>query len=297
MRLIRFVFFSNYFLGLLAILLSVEASSQLGLPFNSPAYYVCLFSWTVVYYTTAYVVPKSAAASRNPRSEWYRQHRVFVRCSQWFFSGLGVASGIVLAATFWRNNVTIPVYYWLAAIPVPFAALLYYGFFPALNLRSTGWLKPFVIGFVWAGVVTLFPVMAVRMEQHAELAQPALLPWFFLKNWMFCTVNAIMFDMKDYADDANRQLKTFVVRVGLRRTIFYILMPLLALGLASFLIFASYRDLSNRRLILNGLPFLIMFLVAWSLQNRRRILFYLIVIDGLLLVKACCGIAGVYWTA
>jgi hypothetical protein len=35
-----------------------------------------------------------------------------------------------------------------------------------------------------------------------------------------------MFDIKDYAADHNHQLKTFVVRYGLRKTIFYILIPL-----------------------------------------------------------------------
>ena len=59
------------------------------------------------------------------------------------------------------------------------------------------------------------------------VAEPLLMLWLFVKNWMFCTVNAIMFDMKDYEDDANIELKTFAVRMGLRNTIYYILVPLL----------------------------------------------------------------------
>lgn len=112
---------------------------------------------------------------------------------------------------------------------------------------------------------------------------------------MFCTVNAIMFDMKDYADDANKQLKTFVVRFGLRKTIFFVLIPILLVGLVSFLVFASYRHFGLVPVLFNLLPFLCLLVVAYSLHQRRNILYYLIVIDGLLLVKALCGIAGTFF--
>lgn len=112
---------------------------------------------------------------------------------------------------------------------------------------------------------------------------------------MFCTVNAIMFDMKDYADDANKQLKTFVVRFGLRKTIFFVLMPILLIGLISFLAFASYRHFGLVPVLFNLIPFLSLLAVAYSLHQRRSILYYLIVIDGLLLIKALCGIAGTYF--
>ena len=109
---------------------------------------------------------------------------------------------------------------------------------------------------------------------------------------MFCTVNAIMFDIKDYEDDANRQLKTFVVRIGLKKTIFYVLIPLLLIGLISLLIFTHYKNFKTITIAFNLIPFLSLLFVAYSLQRPKKILYYLIVIDGLLLVKAVCGISG-----
>lgn len=109
---------------------------------------------------------------------------------------------------------------------------------------------------------------------------------------MFITVLCIMFDIKDYATDANQQLKTFVVTYGLRRTIFYIIIPLTILGLSAFLTYALTHHFSVGRIGLNFIPFLLILTVAFSLQKRRSIFFYLIIIDGLMLVKGLCGSLG-----
>lgn len=295
-RIIHFIFFSNYFIGLLAVALSTETVFQLRLPFNDPAFYLLLFSATVLYYTWAYVFPEGAKVPVNPRTIWYKEHRTFIRYSQYILSVLGICC---LSWLLYRNYtalVDLPFYYWFLLSGMLIAALLYYGLLPGafikLNLRNTGWLKAFVIGFVWAGCVSILPVMALRLEQQALNLQPGFLLWLFIKNWMFCTVNAIMFDLKDYADDANHQLKTFVVRFGLRKTIFSILIPLLLIGLMALLLFATYSHFSPVTVFFNMIPFICLLFVAWSLHRRKQILYYLIVIDGLLLLKALCGIAG-----
>ncbi|MEO6283604.1 MAG: UbiA family prenyltransferase [Dyadobacter sp.] len=298
-RIVAFIFFANYFVGLLAVALSVETAFQLGLPLNSAAYYILLFSATVFYYTKAYSVPVSLTVSANPRTEWYRVHPGFVRASQ--VTLIFVCSALI----FWilmkdfAKIISLPFYYWILLATVPAAAILYYGLLPesliSLNLRRTGWFKAFVIGFVWAGCVNLFPVAVVRIEQGITIQEPVLMFWLFVKNWMFCTVNAIMFDMKDYEDDANIELKTFAVRMGLKNTISYVLVPLLLIGLLSFLTFAAYRHFSTPTILLNLIPFVCLLVVAFSLHRPRKILYYLIVIDGLLLVKAVCGITGIFF--
>lgn len=101
-----------------------------------------------------------------------------------------------------------------------------------------------------------------------------------------------MFDLKDYEDDSNQQLKTFVVRYGLKKTIFFVLTPLLLIGVVSLLTFAHFRHFKLIILLFNLIPFILMLGVAWTMLRHKNILYYLIVIDGLLLVKALCGIAG-----
>jgi len=298
-KIIKFIFFANYFVGILAIGLSLESVVQLQLPFNSGVYYALLFCGTVFYYTYAYTGTGSYTTSDNPRTQWYRDHRVFIRISQIVLTSVCVSSGIYIAAKHYENILNLPLPYWFIVVIVALSVLLYYRLLPQsslkLNLRNTGWIKAFVIGFVWACCVNLLPLVMLKIERGHFIAEPFLAVWLFVKNWMFCTVNAIMFDMKDYADDANKQLKTFAVRIGLRKTIFYVLIPLLTIGVISFTVFAWLRNFGMITFLINLVPFICLLIVAYSLQWRKSILFYLIVIDGLLLVKALCGIVGMHF--
>lgn len=292
-KAVEFIFFGNYFVGALAVALSVESAFQLQLHFNSVYYYLLLFFGTVMYYTYAYSGILSTTTSVNPRTVWYARHHTFIRYSQPILLIICIALSLVLISRYYQNILHLPLKYWLIVAVVSLAAIFYYGLsFLKINLRNTGWLKAFIIGFVWACCVNLLPLVILQIERGNYYADPVLMSWLFLKNWMFCTVNAIMFDLKDYEDDSNQQLKTFVVRYGLKKTIFFVLTPLLLIGLISLLFFANFRHFKLIVLLFNLTPFILMLAVAWTMLRHKNILYYLIVIDGLLLVKALCGIAG-----
>ncbi|MEH6308442.1 UbiA family prenyltransferase [Olivibacter sp. CPCC 100613] len=292
-RFIKFVFFGNIFVGILAIALSLETAVQLAIPFNNTAYYLLLFFATMAYYTYAYINVTVSRRHNNPRTQWYQQNIRFAKGNL----GLSTLIGMLLAfGLVWQNRQSLNTLhwtYWLIMAVVTLAIILYYGLLPrsfiSLNIRNSGLLKAFIIGFVWACCVNLFPIIMLKIQHPASLIDPFLVMWLFVKTFMFCTVNAIMFDIKDYAEDANKQLKTFVVRFGLRNTIFQLLIPLLLIGVLSMIIFAYYRHFSFLPLLINILPFALSLLVAYSMHKRHRILYYLIVIDGLLLIKAICG--------
>jgi hypothetical protein len=293
-RLIKFIFFGNYFVGFLAVALSVETCVQLRLPFNSIPYYLLLFCATVMYYTYAYTGVLQSSSGTNLRSEWYRQNQKLVWYTQWFLLLLCTLLGVFIVLNYAANIMELPLSYWAIILVLLLSSVLYYGLLPKaifkLNLRNTGWLKAFVIGFVWAGCVSLIPIVVLRLEQTPHLADPVLITGLFIKNWMFCTINAIMFDIKDYADDSNQQLKTFVVSFGLHRTISYVLIPLSLIGIAAMLGFTHYRHFSMLPVLINLIPFLLLILVSYSMYREKSILYYLVVIDGLVLIKALCGI-------
>jgi hypothetical protein len=188
---------------------------------------------------------------------------------------------------------------WLLIFIFPLVAALYYGINSIsgkYNLRKIGWLKPFIIGFAWAGLVTIYPVLFYDIINKLEYKLNWIAGLLFLKNFMFITVLCIMFDIKDYAADYISRVKTFVVKVGLRKTIFYILLPLTILGLISFIYYAITHQFHQIKLLLNVIPFISLIIVARSLYRRRSIMYYLIIIDGLMLVKAICGsIAMMYF--
>ncbi|QNL48618.1 hypothetical protein H8S90_17760 [Olivibacter sp. SDN3] len=299
-RLIKFFFFGNIFVALLAVALSLEATIQLALPFNSTAYYLILFSATLAYYTYAYtkIIAKPSYAM-DPRTYWYATHRKFTyRSLRLSIIICALLLTYIIVSNF-NALLKLPLFYWSIIVVIILTGLLYYGLVPGsfikLNTRNTGLFKSFVIGFVWACCVNLLPLVMLKIEQQVIPDDWFLVGWLFLKTFMFCTVNAIIFDIKDYAADANKQLKTFVVQFGLRNTIFRILIPLLLIGVVAMIFFAKHRHFGLVPLVINICPFALSLVVAYSMHKRQNILYYLIVIDGLLLVKAVCGITALYY--
>lgn len=299
LNFIKATFFGNYFIGFIAIALSIESCLQLQLPLNSWLYYVILFCATVFYYTFAYMGPLYGGPASNPRKSWYQKHHLKIAWSQRIL----LSVGIIFSCWFIFKNIgsikKLPFIFWLETAVTLLAGILYYGLLPRsffkLNLRHTGWLKAFVIGFVWACCANILSLVVVQIEKGPLAFETILLLWLFIKNWMFCTVNAIIFDIKDYADDSNKQLKTFVVRIGLKKTIFYVLLPLIIIGLISLVAFTTYRHANIFNVGFNLIPFIILLMITWSMQKPHRLLYYLIVIDGLIFLKAICGIAGMHF--
>lgn len=295
-NLLRFVLYGNYFVALCAVVLCIETSMQLEVSLNNFLFYLFIFAASVSFYTVAYL-GEASPATASRRSRWYLKNKKIIKISHTVLTGIMVVTGCYLAYLNFHNlhYLTLPDYF-LAAI-FPLAGLSYYGIsiVPGanLNLRKAGWLKPFVIGFVWAGIVTVYPLLYHQVETGNIYRLSFFSFWFFVKNWMFITVLCIMFDIKDYAADYNHRIKTFVVQVGLRKTIFYIIIPLSLLGFISYIIFVSIHHFPFTRILFNCVPFILLIAVAYSLHRRKPILYYLAVIDGLMLVKAACGILGV----
>ncbi len=296
LKFIRSVFFGNYFIGLIAVVLSIESCVQLRLPLNSVTYYLLLFSATVFYYTYAYLGPLNTGDNLNPRKRWYTKNHWFVLWSQRSLFLMCLTLGCFFIYKNAAAIKSLPIEYWLMISIILLAGIFYYGLLPKsfykINLRNTGWLKAFIIGFVWACCANILSFIVVQIESGTHTAEATLLVWLFVKNWMFCTVNAIIFDIKDYADDSNKQLKTFVVSYGLRNTIYFILLPLIIVGLFSVVAFTASRHYGFIMIAFNLVPFILLLMIAWSMQKPHKILYYLIVIDGLIFLKALCGIAG-----
>ena len=293
---IRFLLFGNYFYGFCAIGLSIESSLQQHNSLNSFPYYLIIFIGTVLYYTYAYV-SEPEGGFLNKRSAWYLQYKKQISKSQVSYCFLFLCLLVYLVYTYWYSlqKGTFLLYFILFLFPC--VAVFYYSTDsePRIspNLRKKGWLKPFVIGFVWAGVVTLYPILFNSIEIQSAYTLRLVGILLFIKNFMYVTMLSIMFDIKDYATDHNQQLKTFVVRYGLRKTIFYILIPLSLIGLGTFILYAILQNFPPSSIFINTLPFILLIIVAYSMHRRKSILYYLAIIDGLMLVKAACGIIGI----
>ncbi len=292
---IKTIFFGNYFYGLCVVLMAMESMLQLNYPLNSVLFFILLLLSTIVYYTKAYLT-SNTVVHYNFRSQWYYENKKNLQFTQVLFIFCCLLILLILFISHWPVLTEISLLEITLISIFPLVAFLYYGLdhnlFARYQLRNIGWLKPFTIGFVWAGIVSIYPILYYCLVHHLpyEITIDNFL--FFAQNFMFITVLSIMFDIKDYAADNNQQLKTFVVRVGLRQTIFAIIIPLTTIGFIVFICYARQHHFSTYRTILNSLVFPLLLLVAYMLHKRKSILFYLIVIDGLMLVKAISGILG-----
>ncbi|HEY0177532.1 MAG TPA: hypothetical protein VGC08_14210, partial [Pedobacter sp.] len=148
-KILRFIFFGNYFVGLLAVALTVESTLQLRVPFNSLGYYILLFLVPIIYYTYAYMGASNDSGTQNPRTAWYAAHDRLVRRSQILLSAVCIGTFIYMLNRDYQAILHLPIRYWIIVGVVVAVAFLYYGLVPVfffnLNLRNTGWLKPFVI--------------------------------------------------------------------------------------------------------------------------------------------------------
>ncbi|MBX9890797.1 MAG: hypothetical protein K2Y12_00615 [Chitinophagaceae bacterium] len=281
-------FFGNFFYGLCVVMLSIETRIQYKWPLQSISWYVLIYCSTVAFYRFAYL-NSSNLTQENDRAAWFQQNKLSIQQNQWLL----IASSVVAAAIYFWHHLIIPdIPTILVAASFPFIAVLYYSvFFPKLipiHIRHTGWLKPFLIGYVWAGIVTSFPLILNQPTQTNIFT--ALHGFLLFKNWLFVSVLAILFDIKDYTADNNLELKTFVVRFGLSKTIFLIVLPITIIGWVLIALIATRLGIPLFRVLINAIPFVLLIIAALSLLQRKPILYYLAVIDGLLLVKAICGI-------
>lgn len=289
----RGFFYGNWFLALCAVALGIEAALQQHTPLNPWSYHALVFIACLLFYNHAY---RGLAEKAVPddRVRWYAVHAKRQQLVQISSVALFCAVGVHLWSTIDAQLVLLDRsnLLWLAVFPL--VGLAYYGV-GRFALRNVGWLKPFLLGFVWAGVVTIYPVYVHAFLFGSELPPEGLTMRLFLKNMMFCAMIAVLFDIKDHAEDHRNALRTFVVQRGLRVTLFRIVLPLTFIGLVSFLAYGATHDFSGMRLVLNTVPFVAMALVIRALRKRRSVLYYLVVVDGLLLVKAVCGSMAMIW--
>lgn len=289
---IEAVFYGNFFYGICTVLSALETDLLQRQNLNPALFYIVLFSATVLFYNYPYARLERTHL-QNPRTAWHQRNLMAMRVCQILLTLLISIAAIVFFANHcdavsivsWRNA--------LLALIFPVAGGFYYGLNLAsmrYNLRNIGWLKPFVIGFVWAGATVILPPLYRDIINGTDFQFTLQSNILFLKTFMYLSVLAIMFDIKDYTADSRANLKTVVVSVGLRKTISYVLIPLPILGILAIGSYGFLKDFSPIRLLLLTIPILLLLPAAWSLRRRRSLLYYLVVIDGLILLKAAFGI-------
>lgn len=296
-NLIPIVFYGNLFYGLCAIALCLEANLQHKLLPNGPHFYLLVFVSTALYYTSIYY-KSIRAVSSNLRTIWYCRNQRYVKRAMIIALLFIITDSAFLLFKFRSAVATLAIVQWSLMMVVPVVAFLYtcrsLPFIKIKQLRAIGWLKPFLIGFAWSGLVTVYPVL-FRQMQSGTLVDQCMLPskLFWLQNFLFISVLAILFDVKDHKTDLYFKLKTYPALLGIKRTISLVIIPLVLINLAVLLLHQWQQQASPLQQVIQFIPFILLFVVLNMVQTKRGILFYLVVIDGLMLVKALAGIVSI----
>ena len=161
-------------------------------------------------------------------------------------------------------------------------------------MRAIGWLKPFIIGFAWSGLVTVYPIF-FRQLQSGIAKEAFIFPsgLYWLQNFLFISVLAIVFDIKDHTTDIRYGLKTYPALLGISKTLHLVVVPVTLLSLGSLFLYGYYTQLSFAPALVQTIPYILLLMIIPLLKTPRSTLFYLTCIDGLMLTKGVCGIISI----
>ncbi|WP_147202567.1 UbiA family prenyltransferase [Segetibacter aerophilus] len=233
----------------------------------------------------------------NERSRWYLNHLSTIKTALIVAIVLTVSSLIFLLSVNVHRLLSLSPSQFLLISAFPIAAA-WYTFTPkALRLtkiRQVGWMKPFVVGLTWAGWVTIYPLIIWQVQRNESLHAPLVpLALLCLQNFLFFSINAIIFDIKDYRTDSYYHLKTYPVIFGVKKTIRFIVLPLVLINLVVFFLFQRQQNFSFLQTSIQLIPYILLVLIILRYRQGRKVLYYLAAVDGLVFLKAFCGITSI----
>jgi len=284
-------FFGNYFYAVSVVALCLCSFAQLGHQ-HIPILFVALAAAATVYYYNHSYLLESIDDAPNQRTIWVREHAGRIKKIHKLLFAFLLLGGSYELYTLFPGIHLMGIDDILYCCLIGLGSFLYYfdtKKYPYLNLRSYGLLKPVVIGCIWAGVGVYAPYLYLKLSQQQHVSMSHL-PILFVSNALYITVIAVLFDIKDFESDANKQMKTLVVRMGLTKTINWIVIPIVALILLATLRYSYLHQFTGYQILLNTIPLILLISVSYQMHQRKSILYYLAIIDGLIVVKAACGL-------
>lgn len=295
-RALKAFFYGNYFYGLCVLAFLWASRMVLGYPYSLPNFDVLLVVLSIIGYQLSYVRVREHALM-NDRSRWYKVHAKAIKYALLVEVCVAVVTGYkLLVQQDWQVG-DWPWWYWVLAFSVPFSGALYHGFgglLPRLIVRQLGLLKPLSIAYVWAGVGVLYPYFMQMAMTGQDDSLPVALIWLFFDGFIYIVILSVLFDIKDMAKDASLGVRTLPISLGLHKTYTYVLWPLCILN-AVITAMGTYSFFSTMSgWLFATLPYAGLIVVMYLLRKRRSLLFYLAIVDGLMLIKALSWLLSAY---
>jgi hypothetical protein len=284
---IVFLAYSHVWLALAIVSLCYATHTLLQLPGKPAALFLCMIAGAVLllYNLHYYHTP----AGSSPRALWLQQNRLAVR-------GIMVAGGIVATACciFLLTQLQHPLPALFISMATAFGAASYsLPLLPAgtagqrQRIRDTGWFK-----LPWlATCLTLVALLLPMAFADATLALPLRGNLLAANYLCFFLLLGLLFDCRDIETDAGRGLRTPAVWLGKGPTLLFLLLalPLEACSYISLL----EQIYPGKMVTLLGTPVVLLtILILLRLQKTTAHLPYLLLGDGLILLKSIFALAA-----
>lgn len=281
---VKWLYYGNYFYGLCAVAMCMETQCLFGFGSTSIYFYTAVYCGTVIFYSYPYLQSNSPT---NERLQWYAQHKRLVYYSLCLLSLLLLLSvGIIMYKCYSQLHL-LNTKAWVVISSTIAIALAYYGS-KQISLRHIGWLKPFVVAFVWANVSTLMPVIYYTLLHNMQFKVYGLLGLFWANNFAYIAILCVLFDNKDVQTDTQQHIKTYIIKYGFAYTKHNIIQPLLLFGVGIVSIIGYTFYSFSIAYLLWYIPYLVLYILLHTKIETKSLLYYLVVVDGMLLLKALC---------
>lgn len=260
---IKVLIYANIYIAICAASQVVLTQRLFNIPFSftSASYILFIFLSTYVQYNMqrGYVIAHDNV--NTERSQWVLRHKKTMLISN--FASLGIL-------LFLCNNLS-----WTSIgimVGAEVMATLYY--LPPFNLRKHGYIKPFLLGTIWAISCGLVPLIENKL-----LGTQA---WYYLGS-QFCFISAlcVLFDVKDSVVDYMNGANTYANKIGspFARTLAALLVVLAA-------VLFWMIDMGTGAKLANAAVMLLSAAMCFLSHDQKHSFFYYLYVDGLMMLQA-----------
>ena len=272
-KIIDGLLFSNVFIALAAVCFCLETYVESGMSPHIDLLTTFVFSATLFAYLFTRTDSLRYVQNLPQRLQWLKTHSLAVRVMS-----IIAMAGMILS--FLQLDTSTQI----AAIPAGVITILYSIPFvkesnKMVRLREIGFLKVFLIAFVWAYTSTVM----VQLHLFGEVMDVRHLLLHFTANFFFIVAITVPFDIRDMQPDRQAGIQTLAVRLGERKTRWLAYGCLSVYWLLNFARFGG--QLTDIYTISDTIITLVGFFVIYWAGKDRNEYYYLGVLDGFIILK------------
>lgn len=284
-KLIGAFIHANIFISLAAVLLTVAAQIQLGMPPQWHPYLFIIFFATLFEYNLHRLITvlTNKEALNSEKHSWVRENlQSFYMLVFFSVTGFGIVA--LLAKT--EVLITLTPF---ALITIFYSVPVFESKKHLFRLREIPYLKIFLIAIVWSSTTILLPVV-----QSGNTFDKVHVTTMLAERFFFILAITIPFDIRDKEADQHAGLKTFPLLLNEERAMIISYLSLIAFLLISFLHYQNTKQyFIVEALSLSALTTYI-FLKSKKIRNMNY--YYYGILDGTMLLQGLLVLLFYYFT-